>query len=158
MTDYVTAAEILSRVDLYELHQRTTRHLPLVTEASLNDAILGNDMSGYSADVQTETASALARINTRITDATNIINSMLGGSYTLPMLLTYDSIKPHCTSIAVFMLYGDVFNEGDPVKILYDMAMDWLSKVASGQLTLGLDTTEAEVGKPNARPTTLGLV
>ena len=157
MSNYCTANDILNRVDLYELFQRVSGSLTVLTEAALSDKIQGNDMTGYSAGIQAEATTALARIDVRITDATGVINSYLGGKYTLPMLLEFQPLISYCVDISVYYLYQSVLSEGDMVFVRYTQAMAWLKDVSSGKISLGLDTTDTTVTSSSGGITYPGL-
>lgn len=79
----------------------------------------------------------VAVLNKSLADADALINSYLGGRYTLPLLTTPDLLKALASDIARFKLWDDKAPE--EVRQRYDDALAQLKLIAQGVIVLPPD-------------------
>jgi len=124
-----------------ELIQLTDDNVPLiVTVASLETAIAGGDMSGFTEEIQTATAKAIDSINKTIAHATILINSYVGERYTLPFAAVPELVKTIAVDIATWRLYFRKKKDKLPeaVQSAYDNSVKLLGQIRDGKIGIGV--------------------
>jgi len=81
-----------------------------------------------------------AVVTRAIADAEAIADSYIGRRYALPLFEAPAVLAGYVCDLARYRLYGDA--PTDEVRRRHDDAVRWLGSVASGQVTLGLETTD----------------
>ncbi|WP_241047866.1 gp436 family protein [Achromobacter xylosoxidans] len=139
---YATATDLLVRFDVDEIVQRTDRAIPrLVTDEMMRIAAAGGDLSGFTPDERVAIARAMEKLDLALADASNTIDGYVAGRYTLPLSPVPQVLTRIACELARHYLYDDQITEA--VRQRYDANIKFLSRVASGDLKLGV---EAESG------------
>ncbi|MEW5903641.1 MAG: phage protein Gp36 family protein [Pseudomonadota bacterium] len=136
---YATATNMLTQFAAEEIVQRTDQAIPrLVSAAMLKTAAAGGDMSGYTADEQAATATALALLNEKLLDADSMINGYLSSRYQVPLSSVPRLIMTTACDLARYDLYDDIAT--DLIKDRYKTAIKTLEAIGSGKINIGVDT------------------
>ncbi len=93
----------------------------------------------------------LGTINTIVLDdainhAGDVIDAHLAGRYSLPLATVPRLLTTICCDVARYRLSGGDAQETEPVRNRYRDAMRMLESIKRGDLTLGLDPNQQEVG------------
>lgn len=133
---YASAAQLLMRYSADEIAQRADCSIPsLVYGELLSKAADGEDLSEYSVDEQAAALAALAKVNRKLQDASQTINSYLGGRYQLPLSNAPEVLERIAAQLARYFLYDDSATE--QVANLYKDSIKFLENVANGKVQLG---------------------
>jgi phage gp36-like protein len=115
------------------------------TESSL-DMQYGTAAVTVAADRDGDGTRDTGVIDAAISDAEDEIDSYLGVVYSLPLTSTPDILSRVCGDIALYRMCSDAGTLTDEMRRRYDDAIAWLSKVASGKATLGVDAADEDIG------------
>jgi phage gp36-like protein len=141
---YATPAQLAIRSDDVELYQRLKQNYLALTQAALDDAIAGNDLSGYAADIQAAATDSLARLLALLDDASGEIDGYVMGRYSVPITPAPRGLAAHACNIALYNLYGTTARERDPVVTRYQATLKFLEMLAKGVINIGAtDSGEA---------------
>lgn len=141
---YATPTDLLNRADLQEVLQNLQRNHPALTEDALRDAVAGNDLVGYDAEVSAAAEKALERLNVLLADASAVVDSFCDGPYTIPLNPVPARIPGDVCTLALYQLYGAAAREGDSVAMDYRATIDWLKMVAKRAVKTGVDSTDTQ--------------
>jgi phage gp36-like protein len=83
-------------------------------------------------------------VDKKIGEASDIINAYIGKRFRLPLPFTPSVIKSICVNITISLLYSRVTAMDIPegIKLRYDEAVSFLKRIASGDMSLGIDEKE----------------
>lgn len=141
---YVATSTLLNQFNADEIAQRADRSIPrLVSAEMLTTAAAGGDMSGYTADEQAATATALALIEEKLTDADSVIDGYLLSRYTTPLASVPRLVVGIACDLTRYALYDDIATE--QITQRYKDAIKLLESVGSGKVGLGVSPVG---GKP----------
>jgi len=133
---YATALVLLDRFSAEEIAQRADRGMPrLVSAAMLQTAAAGGSMSGYTADEQASTASALAVVNQKLMDADSVIDGYLMARYTTPLAVVPRLVIGIACDLARYALYDDIATE--QITQRHKDAVKMLEAISKGSINLG---------------------
>ena len=145
---YVTPAQLADRPGARELAQVATPEASAIVADDLMDATLrGKDRSVWPPDQVAVADAALARIQQAIDDAGALIDSFLGGRYTLPLASVPSVLVTWARAISRYYLHQDRLSseQDDPIVRDYRDTLKLLQLVAAGKLTLGVgDPAQAD--------------
>jgi len=145
---YASAVQLLDRYSADEIAQRADASIPpLVYGELLTKAATGADLSDYSAEEQAAAGAALAKVNRKLQDADQTINSYLGGRYQLPLTNAPEVLERIAAQLARYFLYDDTATE--QIANLYKDSIKFLESVAHGKVQLGPADSGA-VAQPSA--------
>lgn len=117
--------------------------MPYATQQDLIDAFSQEEILELSQlDDSAANTIGTANVEAALDDASDLIDSYIGGRYTLPLSSTPRVLVRICCDIARYML--DRYNPREDVRQRYEDAIRWLEQVAKGVLSLGLDEAGAE--------------
>ncbi|MEX0271393.1 gp436 family protein [Leptolyngbyaceae cyanobacterium UHCC 1019] len=118
--------------------------MPYATQQQFIDAF-GRDEAIQLTNLEDSTAEEIdvVPLNRALTDASSMIDTYLGGKYTVPFTTVPAVLIPHCLNIARY--YLDRNSAREDVRQRYEDAIRWLEQLAKGILTLGLDTAQATI-------------
>lgn len=140
---YITATAFLERFGANEIAQRVDRGTPrLVTGQLLTDIAAAADLSGYPVDAVAAAAVALNLVQRSLNDARDMIDSQIGGRYTLPITPVPAVLERIASDVARYFLYDDRVTE--PITQRYEDAMKLLVAVRDGKAQLGADGVSGE--------------
>lgn len=152
---YATAQDMINRFDGQEISQiATPQEYDTVTVALLQLTIDEGDRGAYTADEIAAADAALVKINQALTDADGQINGHISGRYKLPLATIPLAVKQAATDIARYYLYDD--HAPEALVKRYDDAMKYLMNLASGKVSLGLDSDDGVAESTNAAQMTSG--
>lgn len=141
---YVTTSTLLDQFAADEIAQRADRSIPrLVTAEMLTTAAAGGDMSGYTADEQAATATALALIEGKLLDADSVIDGYLLSRFTTPLESAPRLVVGIACDLTRYALYDDIATE--QITQRYKDALKMLDAIGSGKVGLGISPAG---GKP----------
>jgi len=134
---YATPQQMALRTDAIELYQRLKQNYPALSQEALTDALQGNDLGSYAADVQADCAAGLARLEALLDDASGEIDGYVMGRYAVPITPAPRGLSTHCVNIALYNLYGTTGRDNDPVVIRYQATLKFLEMLAKGIISIG---------------------
>lgn len=147
---YATVADMLERFTATELAQLADDpDTALVTSALLKASVAGGDLSAWTPEEQAAATSAIAVIDARLQDASDLIDGYLQSRYPLPLATVPKVLEHYACDIARQLLYRG--NAPDHVDQRQAAVIKALEKINSGAVSLGLavDNTPApQTGGP----------
>lgn len=108
----------------------------------LNSVIAGGDLSSWTDKERAAGQACLARMQQVLAEVGRLMDSYLGGRYTLPIapdIIATSPLMGICADIARHMLQDDKSPRQSSER--YERAMQWLRDVASGRSILPIATT-----------------
>ncbi|MEO5335190.1 MAG: DUF1320 domain-containing protein [Magnetococcus sp. YQC-5] len=147
---YATANDLLVWYGARELAQVAvpddlTTAGPELMRLTINDA----DRDTFTEEEISAADAGLARINSALSDAEQLMNSYLALRYDIPLtgtLIQASALPRTCGAIARRLLHHAFVPE--EVTMGYDMALLWLKEVAFGKAELDRDVTTTGAGSP----------
>jgi phage gp36-like protein len=98
----------------------------------------------YGDEVAQFVAANAAAVAQALADADALIDGYLAGRYSLPLASVPPILKQYACDIARYRLYSDAAN--DVVLARYKDAVNYLTRLGSGQISLGVSTPEPVSG------------
>jgi phage gp36-like protein len=141
---------IIADIDLTtrELIQLCDDNVPMVvTVESLNTAIAGGTMTGFSEAIQAATAKALDNIDKAIDYAGMLINAHVGERYALPFTAVPELVKTIAVDLATWKLFFRKKKDKLPeaVQGAYDNSMKLLVQIRDGKIGIGVTPAGGKV-------------
>ena len=134
---FATAQDMLDRYGADEIAQRAFRQDDTVDIDLLRAVVAGSSVASWSTADQTSGTNALARINTCLADADQIIRGYVRARYgEVPTLTTSTDLTRICAELARFYLHDDPLREDSGT--LPGNVKAWLNDLASGAIGLDL--------------------
>ena len=140
---YATETQLLDQFGEEEIAQVADEG-SLVTGALLRLTVDAGDRSAYSADEIAAADTALAQIQTAMTNADGLIDSYLSAKYALPLDTTPAQLTAVSLDIARYRLYDDRATE--QVQRRFDEAIAWLKDIAKGVASLPIAAAGESTG------------
>lgn len=144
---YVTLPQLAQIPGALELAQvASDAHAPVIEAELMELTLLGGDRSGYPADEIAAADAAAARISQAIAEADGVIEGYLGKRYTLPLASVPDILATWARHITRYKLHSNRISDerSDPVARDYRDAIKFLTQVAEGRFSLGLQDPETQ--------------
>jgi phage gp36-like protein len=134
---YATAADMLERYTATELAQLADDpDTALVTGALLKATVAGGDVSGWTPEEQAAAVAAVAVIDSRLQDASDLVDGYLQSRYALPLAAVPKILEHYACDLARHLLYRG--NAPDHITERQAAVMKALEKINSGAVNLGL--------------------
>jgi len=138
---YATAADMLERFTAMELAQLADDpDTALVDGPLLKATVAGSDLSGWTAEEQAAAVAAVAVIDARLQDASDVVDGYLQSRYALPLATVPKVLEHYACDIARHLLYRG--NAPDHVSERQAGVMKALERINSGAVNLGLATND----------------
>ena len=142
---YYVSYQRLSEITGYTAGVNVATNEPDGTPIALfKDAILGNDLSGYTSQQQIDVVEAVNALQVALNSASSLIDSYVSRRYELPLTSYPEWLKEACVSFANCSLHDD--NEVTPIKEKCEKFTTLLEQVASGKLKLFPSDSEVVSG------------
>lgn len=139
---YVTLAQLAQSPGATELAQVASDSFGAIVDAALMDATLrGAERSAWSAGDIAAADDAAARVSNEIANAGSLIDGYLARRYALPLSPIPAILTTWAIAIVRYRLHTDRITDPrtDPVARDYQQAIGFLTQVANGQFSLGLE-------------------
>lgn len=144
---YLTLAQLADAPGALELSQTASEsHDAVLVDAELFERTLrAQDRSEFDPDAIAAADAAAERVTNLITEATALIDGYLARRYTLPLATAPKLLTTWARAIVRYKLHPDRVGDDrtDPVVRDYRDALKFLSLVAEGKFSLGIEDPEA---------------
>lgn len=142
---YITLAQLARIPGSLELAQVASEAHGAVVDAELMELTLtGGDRSAYTAQQIADADDAKATIEEASAEADAVIDGYLGKRYALPLTIVPPILSTWARSITRRRLHAHRISDpnNDPIDRDYRDAIKFLTQVAAGSFSLGLDDPE----------------
>lgn len=142
---YITLAQLARIPGSLELAQVASEAHGAVVDAELMELTLtGGDRSAYTAQQIADADAAKATIEAASAEADAVIDGYLGKRYALPLPTILPILTTWARSITRYRLHANRISDPDrdPIARDYRDAIKFLTQVAAGNFSLGLDDPE----------------
>lgn len=144
--DYVTLLQLADLPGALELAQvASDKHAAQVAAPLMELTLTGGDRSAYTAEQIASADSAKSRIQQTVTESSQVIDGYIGRRYTLPLASVPGILTTWARAITRYMLHGTrkSLEATDPIVRDYKDAIKFLTQVAEGKFSLGLEDPSA---------------
>lgn len=151
---YVTLVQLAGIPGALELSQvASDPHGALVEPALLALTLIDGDRSSYPADEIAAADRTRERIEGAVAEADALIDGYLGKRYTLPLASPPALLAIWSRAIARYKLHGERISDEktDPVVRDYRDALKFLSQIAEGKFSLGIEDPAQSPGLGEVR-------
>ncbi len=151
---YTTIEQLMQAMGRFELAQLLADEEQLISVELLTDAVIGDSsaLDVYSDAERDAVAAALSRVETAITEQSDLMDGYLARRYRLPLtedeLASATQLRSCCNALARMALADDATNSTDRMIAERKYWDGWLKQVAEGKTLLpGITATSAGSGQ-----------
>lgn len=144
---YVTLLQLAEMPGAVELAQVASDRFAGIVDAVLMElTLIGGDRSAYTPDQIASADQARIRILQASKEADDLCDGYLGRRYTLPLASVPGILTTWARAITRYKLHGDRISDerSDPIARDYRDAIKFLTQVAEGKFSLGLEDPDAQ--------------